>query len=149
MESQQRLRKGSDYVAITPWRWRSTGKLGVTFISLKKTLRETCDSVHSNCTYSPGKEDRERDILYVYATAPSFSDTGQELHMSRDEAASNDLLHVELIDCVHALHSLTGIICRKLCLRSYLEKTGYYNLPRKTKIHLSEVCRQVQTSHIK
>lgn len=157
------MRHGSHWwwgVSREPWQgqWlrchHSSGREGEvqknleSLTSLKQILRETCDSVHSDCTYCPGEEDKERGILYVRASV--FSYTGQELWISRDGAASNDFLHVELIVRVHTLRRLTGIICRKLCLWSYLEKIGYYNLPHK--IHPafpSEVCQQVQTSHIK
>lgn len=68
-KSAERLRKGSNYVATSGKDGEVQKNLG-SFMFLKQILRETCDRVHSNCMYSPGKEDKERRILYVYATAP-------------------------------------------------------------------------------
>lgn len=91
-------------------------------ISLEQTLRETHDSIRSNCTYSPRKEGNKRDILYVNATTPFlFYYTGQELRNSRDEAASNYFLHMELIDCVHSAWTH-----RKLFCVSIWEKTLFF-----------------------
>lgn len=80
-KSAERFHKGGDYVAVTllARMGKCRKKLEPfwsekTFYShvLKANLRETCDSVHCKCTFSPGKEGREGHSLCLCHCIPSF-----------------------------------------------------------------------------